>query len=1001
MANYDLAYPGAAIDAILTTAYDLQNAGYIFKGSATNWSGTPTQRTWLLAPAGFSGYGFSSAIPKGSIGICKYNGSAWSGDVINVVTIDSTVTNGSTNPVSGDAVWDAMDELATGIRDTLLSFTITDGTASADQASKLTYDVKMTDGQGVLHLIGSFNILAATAYKAGLMSAADKAKVDAFLDNLRSLSFTDTTPGADVGTKIVETLKMTVGGVQEAVTALTILAATTSKAGLMSAADKTYLDGIPSSLSTINTSISKLLAMLGYYECSTAAGTAAKTVSASGYVLTTGGCIRIKMTNANTADSVTLNINGTGAKNLYYNGEQASSLNSWDAGDVLEVYYDGTQYQCASGGGGGKFATGQKVEDTSISTEFANSDALLRSADAYTELYEQVADGTINVKNTYTFTTGKYINTSGADSSGAGSWRMTTNFIQIGANWLSVTIGATAGTTSGLAVAFYSSNSESSFISGSPCTVETTVQIPANARYVRFCKANSDDVHTINLYAWQSKITLLDNKIDGVQTEMENGYEKVLREINYSSQIVTGKAYNTTAIGASITSVTNASFSSIRIPCKKGDIFAIKTKGLSNIKPVIVGDADEKALYYLTNSNACGGVFEVGQEGAAYLYVSGYTSLSMIKKLPYRHDDTIIVDDTYADASMMPVTGSAGTYNGYYGFCIPFLMKKGDVAKVKFRSFNNYRGYLIADLTGVLKAYLSDTDLTGDIMICNNTDSDFYMYVNGKNTDGIRIQKYATTAAFAMKNHGKRMYAMGDSITSYDASDIGEFVRGELGMSFPMKGTQVDFGNLAEGLATICNWEDTTQDFTHSGTAHNRTLPNEVLKLLQFVTPLGEQISWTIKSNNTTYTIDTTVATGLGGTTEIPDLIFIAMGTNDSVITDDFDTVVSQNYGNLTKLTICSSLRWCLETLQNKFPEATIVCVTPIKRGTRTVAEQEAKRDLIIKMCNYMAIPVVDGYNISGYSPYTYGIYSSDQIHPNTFTQRIARSIAAQVNALT
>ena len=358
MENYDLAFPGAAIDAILTTAYDLQNAGYIFKGSATNWSGTPTQRTWLLAPAGFSGFGFSSAIPKGSIGICRWTGSAWVGDVINVVTIDSTVTNGSTNAVSGDAVWDAMDELATGIRDTLLSFTITDGTASADQASKLTYDVKMTDGQGGQHLIGSFNILAATAYKAGLMSAADKAKVDSFLTILRSMTFADTTAGADVGTKIVETLKMTVDGVQEAVTALTILAATTSKAGLLSASDKAYIDGLPSefssirgSLSTISTSISNLLAMLGYYECSTAAGTAAKTVSASGYTLTNGGCIRIKMTNANTADNVTLNINSTGAKALYYDGAQASSSNSWEAGDVLEVYYDGTQYQCASGGG--------------------------------------------------------------------------------------------------------------------------------------------------------------------------------------------------------------------------------------------------------------------------------------------------------------------------------------------------------------------------------------------------------------------------------------------------------------------------------------------------------------------------------------------------------------------------------------------------------------------------------------------------------------------------
>ena len=76
------------------------------------------------------------------------------------------------------------------------------------------------------------------------------------------------------------------------------------------------------------------------------------------------------------------------------------------------------------------------------------------------------------------------------------------------------------------------------------------------------------------------------------------------------------------------------------------------------------------------------------------------------------------------------------------------------------------------------------------------------------------------------------------------------------------------------------------------------------------------------------------------------------------------------------------------------------MCVTPIKRGTRTTAEMEAKCTLIKKICNYMAIPVVDGYNISGYSPLSYGIYSSDQIHPNSYTQRVARSIAAQVNAL-
>lgn len=100
-------------------------------------------------------------------------------------------------------------------------------------------------------------------------------------------------------------------------------------------------------------------AKLGYYVCDTDADVAAKTIAATGYVLTTGGNIRIKMTNANTADAVTLNINNTGAKALFYDGAQASSTNSWEAGEVIEVYYDGTQYQC-----GNSNSTAVDIDDT-------------------------------------------------------------------------------------------------------------------------------------------------------------------------------------------------------------------------------------------------------------------------------------------------------------------------------------------------------------------------------------------------------------------------------------------------------------------------------------------------------------------------------------------------------------------------------------------------------------------------------------------------------------
>ena len=86
--------------------------------------------------------------------------------------------------------------------------------------------------------------------------------------------------------------------------------------------------------------------LIGYYECDTAGDTSAKTVTAAGYVLpATGGSVKIKMANRNTVANATLNINSTGAKPLYYNGQRAGVGNTWDTNEIIEVFYDGANYQ--------------------------------------------------------------------------------------------------------------------------------------------------------------------------------------------------------------------------------------------------------------------------------------------------------------------------------------------------------------------------------------------------------------------------------------------------------------------------------------------------------------------------------------------------------------------------------------------------------------------------------------------------------------------------------
>lgn len=85
-----------------------------------------------------------------------------------------------------------------------------------------------------------------------------------------------------------------------------------------------------------------------YGECSTAAATQAKAVTISGVTaLYEGLSVHVKFTYSNTVASPTLNVNGTGAKNIYRYGTAAPSTSaktSWQAGAVVSFTYDGTSW---------------------------------------------------------------------------------------------------------------------------------------------------------------------------------------------------------------------------------------------------------------------------------------------------------------------------------------------------------------------------------------------------------------------------------------------------------------------------------------------------------------------------------------------------------------------------------------------------------------------------------------------------------------------------------
>lgn len=93
---------------------------------------------------------------------------------------------------------------------------------------------------------------------------------------------------------------------------------------------------------TTNTTYTNASLGQGYGTCATAAATAAKAVTLSGYSLTTGGVVAVKFTYAVPANA-TMNVNSKGAKSIYYKGS-AIVDGVINAGEVATFIYDGTRY---------------------------------------------------------------------------------------------------------------------------------------------------------------------------------------------------------------------------------------------------------------------------------------------------------------------------------------------------------------------------------------------------------------------------------------------------------------------------------------------------------------------------------------------------------------------------------------------------------------------------------------------------------------------------------
>jgi len=242
------------------------------------------------------------------------------------------------------------------------------------------------------------------------------------------------------------------------------------------------------------------------------------------------------------------------------------------------------------------------------------------------------------------------------------------------------------------------------------------------------------------------------------------------------------------------------------------------------------------------------------------------------------------------------------------------------------------------------------------------------------------------------------MISLGDSITSNDVVGLGNTIANKLGCT--------NLGNYAKGSATCANYRDGEgrdistiylgADIDYTVADARNVLMNQVYRVLQSATAEGSQITWThpVAGNQS---LATSYGTGTGVITQAPKIIYIAISVNDGKIinnvdvnpvVDDCDTVFAQAYSELTKMSIASSLRWAIETLQSKFPSSVIFVASPLftKYNVGSPAFSSSvlmlKRSIIEKVCNYCSVYFIDSQSESGFSSLMANRMGGDGVHP-------------------
>ena len=242
------------------------------------------------------------------------------------VTVDTALSSTSANPVQNKAVYNAINDILTRVNgmiadapeayDTFKEISDFLSTHQTEYEALLAISNNKVDKVDGKELSSNDFTDALLTKLNGIADGANKTTVDS------SMSSTSTNP---VQNKVINTA----------------LGNKVDKVDGKGLSSNDFTDALLSKLNATNT---------GYGTCSTEAATAAKVITVIGntnWVLSAGSIITIKFSATNTASNPTFNVNGTGAKSVWYGTAliTTSSLSYAGYANRPSIYmYDGTQY---------------------------------------------------------------------------------------------------------------------------------------------------------------------------------------------------------------------------------------------------------------------------------------------------------------------------------------------------------------------------------------------------------------------------------------------------------------------------------------------------------------------------------------------------------------------------------------------------------------------------------------------------------------------------------